>query len=148
VNRVLPEEVHDPFFASWRESQRETLAQIESYFNPIPMRRIPLFTTEVLGYDRLAEVARKLYTDDEDPAAVTMKERPYSFVRKGDSYEVRLQLPFAEKGEIGLFKKDDELVVEVGTLRRHIGLPTSMSALTPVKATQEGRMLVVEMRTP
>ena len=44
---------------------------------------------------------------------------------------MRLQLPFAEKGEIGLFKKDDELVVEIGTLRRHIGLPTSMSTLVP-----------------
>ena len=40
-------------------------------------------------------------------------------------------LPFAIKGEIGLFKKGDELVVEIGTLRRHIGLPTSMAALTP-----------------
>jgi arsenite-transporting ATPase len=47
-----------------------------------------------------------------------------------------------------LFKKDDELVVEIGTLRRHIGLPTSMAALTPVKARREERMLVVEMRNP
>jgi arsenite-transporting ATPase len=148
VNRVLPDEVNDPFFANWRDSQRETLVQIEQYFSPIPIRRIPLFQSEVLGYDRLAEVAKRLFREDEDPAAVTLKERPYTFVRNGDAYEVRLQIPFAEKGEIGLFKKDDELIVEVGTLRRHIGLPTTMSNLTPVKAKQEGRMLVVEMRTP
>jgi arsenite-transporting ATPase len=75
-----------------------------------------------------------------------MTERPYSFQRNGEDYEVRLHLPFAEKGEIGLFKKDDELVVEIGTLRRHIGLPTSMAGLTPVRARREERMLVVEMR--
>ena len=148
VNRLLPGEVQDPFFARWRESQAEIVREIEAYFAPVPIRKLPLFTREVLGYDRLAEVARVLYGETFDPAAVTMTERPYSFVRNGDEYEVRLHLPFAEKGEIGLFKKDDELVVEIGTLRRHIGLPTSMAALSPVKARREERMLVVEMRNP
>lgn len=146
VNRVLPAEVSDPFFARWRESQTEVLAEIDTYFNPVPVRRVPLFTREVLGLERLTEVARALYGDSADPAAVTMTERPYTFVRAAGRYEVRLHLPFAEKGEIGLFKKDDELIVEIGTLRRHIGLPTSMAALTPVKASREDRMLVVEMR--
>ena len=112
VNRLLPEEVHDPFFSRWHESQAEIVREIEAYFAPVPIRRLPLFTREVLGYSRLAEVAKVLYGESFDPAAVTMSERPYSFVRNGDHYEVRLHLPFAEKGEIGLFKKDDELVVE------------------------------------
>jgi arsenite-transporting ATPase len=55
-------------------------------------------------------------------------------------------MAFAEKAEIGLFKKHDELVVQVGTIRRHIGLPTTMSALKPVKARLNGRILVIEMR--
>jgi arsenite-transporting ATPase len=50
------------------------------------------------------------------------------------------------KGEIGLFKKGDELVVEIGTLRRHIGLPTSMASLTPTRASLENKMLTVEMK--
>ena len=59
---------------------------------------------------------------------------------------MRLQLPFAAKGEIGLFKKGDELVVEIGTLRRHIGLPTSMAALMPARATLQNKILTVEMK--
>jgi arsenite-transporting ATPase len=55
-------------------------------------------------------------------------------------------LPFATKEEVGLFKKGDELVVEIGTLRRHIGLPTSMVSLTPVRARLENRMLTIEMK--
>ena len=105
-----------------------------------------MFSSEVLGYARLAEMAARLYSAWRGPVAVSLTERPYSFARQGDAYQVRLQLPFAEKGEIGLFKKDDELVVEVGTFRRHIGLPTSMAALSPVKARREDRMLVIEMR--
>jgi len=37
-------------------------------------------------------------------------------------------------------------VVEVGTLRRHIGLPTSMASLVPGRARLEERSLVVEMK--
>jgi arsenite/tail-anchored protein-transporting ATPase len=55
-------------------------------------------------------------------------------------------LPFATKGEIGLFKKGDELVVEIGTLRRHIGLPRSMANLLPARARLENRLLTVEMK--
>jgi arsenite-transporting ATPase len=55
-------------------------------------------------------------------------------------------LPFATKGEVGLFKKGDELVVEIGTLRRHIGLPRSMATMVPAKARLEHRILTVEMK--
>jgi arsenite-transporting ATPase len=94
------------------------------------------------------ELSKVLYAEGEDPAAVNQIERPYSFLKQGDHYEVRLRLPFAEKGEVKLFKKEDELVVEVGTLRRHIGLPTTMTHLQPARARLERDVLVVEMRKP
>ena len=146
VNRVLPEAITDSFFAEWRESQQRVLAEIDAYFSPVPVRRVPLFTHEVLGAERLQELARALYADDEDPAAVTRTEAPYSFTKRDGHFEVQLQLPFAVKGEVGLFKKGDELVVQIGTLRRHIGLPTSMAALTPAHAKLENKVLTVEMR--
>jgi len=55
-------------------------------------------------------------------------------------------MPFAAKGEVGLFKKGDELVIEIGTLRRHVGLPTTMAALQPVRARFEDKTLVVDLR--
>jgi arsenite-transporting ATPase len=36
--------------------------------------------------------------------------------------------------------------VEIGTLRRHIGLPTSMAGLSPGRAKLENRILTVEMK--
>ena len=146
VNRLIPEEVTDDFFQRWRESQRKTLDEIEQYFAPVPVRRIPMFRDEVLGYERLRELAQNLYAPGENPAAVTRNSAPFAFVREGDHHEVRLDLPFAEKGEVGLFRKRDELVIEIGTIRRHVGLPTTMARLSPVKARLSGRKLVVEMR--
>jgi arsenite/tail-anchored protein-transporting ATPase len=146
VNRVLPAEVTDAYFTEWRSSQAKVLAEIDAYFAPVPVKRVPLFTYEVLGRERLEELARSLYGETEDPAAVTRVAAPFSFVKRDDCYEVRLQLPFAAKGDVGLFKKGDELVVEIGTLRRHVGLPMSMAGLSPSKAKLENRILTVEMK--
>src|SRR5713101_1907959 len=126
VNRVLPEQVTDVYFLEWRASQAKVLAEIEAYFAPVKVKRVPLFTHEMLGRERLEELARSLYGDKDDPALVTRTEAPYTFEKMDGYYAVRLRLPFAAKGEVGLFKKGDELVVEIGTLRRHIGLPTSI----------------------
>ena len=98
------------------------------------MKRVPLFTHEVLGRERLEELARTLYAEGEDPAAVTRTEAPYTFAKHNGHYESPAHAARSpSKGEVGLFKKGDELVVEIGTLRRHIGLPTSMAALSPAR---------------
>jgi arsenite/tail-anchored protein-transporting ATPase len=148
VNRVLSHEIQDKWFQEWLNSQENVLREIEEYFAPVPVRRVPLFAHEVLGPQRLQEVAKVLYAIGEDPSAVTQTEKPYTFGKRDGMYEVRLRLPFATRGEVGLFKKGDELVVEVGTLRRHIGLPRFMAALVPGRARLENRILTVEMKEP
>jgi arsenite-transporting ATPase len=146
VNRILPEDVEDSFFREWRRSQQSFLKEIETYFEPVPMRTVPLFRHEVLGLERIRELARKMFTAKEDPAAITRTERPYSFKKRNGIYEVRLQAPFTEKAEVGLFKKGEELVVQVGNVRRHIGLPSSMAGLAPVRARLDEGTLVVELQ--
>ncbi|MDX2179896.1 MAG: ArsA family ATPase [Bryobacteraceae bacterium] len=147
VNRVLPDDVNDPFFAEWRASQQAVLAEMDRYFSPVPVARVPLFSREVLGVERLERLAQAAYPNGEDPAKPLRTERPYTFEKdENGQYLVRIQLPFAAKGEVGLFKKGDELVVEIGSLRRHIGLPTSMAALSPARAKLDNKVLTVEMK--
>src|SRR5947209_3639095 len=81
VNRVLPDEVNDPYFQEWRASQTKVLEEIEAYFAPVPVKRVPLFTHEVLGRERLEELARSLYGEREDPSAVTRTEAPDKFAK-------------------------------------------------------------------
>src|SRR5207245_625629 len=49
VNRLLPEEVTDVYFLEWRASQAKVLGEIEAYFAPVKVKRVPLFTHEMLG---------------------------------------------------------------------------------------------------
>lgn len=146
VNRVLPDAVKDIWFNEWHCSQEQVLRELEEYFAPVPVRRVPLFSHEVLGQQRLQDLAKVLYAENEDPSAVTQTEKPYTFEKRDGLYEVHLRLPFATKGEIGLFKKHDELVVEVGTLRRHIGLPRSMAMMVPTRARLDHNILTVELK--
>jgi arsenite/tail-anchored protein-transporting ATPase len=146
ANRVLPAEVQDAFFFEWRRSQEEILKEIHEYFAPVPVKHVPLFIHEVLGRKRLEDLAGVLYPPGEDPSAIICADKPYNFSKNDDGYEIRLLMPFAARGEIGLFKKGDELVVEVGSVRRHIGLPTSMAGLTPSRAHLDNKMLTIEMR--
>lgn len=146
VNRLLPAEVRDAWFNEWHTSQDAMLHEIEEYFAPVPVKKVPLFSHEVLGKQRLEDLARVLYAEDEDPSAVTRTEKPYTFGKQNGLYEIRVLLPFATKGEIELFKKGDELVVQIGSFRRHIGLPRSMTALSPSRARLESKVLTVEMK--
>jgi arsenite-transporting ATPase len=149
VNRVLPAAVREPYFAAWHATQDQVIDQMRAYFAPVPLSTVPLLDDEALGIPRLQELARQLYGESVDPSTPQRSERPYSFEKvDGGRYQVRLSLPFATKGEIGLFKKADELVVEIGSLRRHVGLPSSMASLQPARARLSGGTLIIELERP
>jgi arsenite-transporting ATPase len=146
IDCVQPGDAEDANLKEWHRMQAEFLQEMVAYFAPVPVRCLPLVRQENLGLERIRALARELFQGDEDPAAVTRTERPYSFSKRNGVYEVRLQAPFAAKGEIRLFKKDGQLIVQVGTVRRHIGLPASMTGLSPVRARLENNTLVVELQ--
>src|SRR5580698_2359644 len=105
VNRVLPAEVMDTWFDEWHRSQENVLQEIDEYFAPVPVKRVPLFQHEVLGKQRLEDLAQVLYPGQQDPSAVTRTEKSYTFAKVDGGYEVQVLLPFATKGEVALFKK-------------------------------------------
>jgi arsenite-transporting ATPase len=148
ANRVLPDSVSDSFFSEWHTSQQRTLHEMAEYFAPVPIKQVPLLSREVLNVNRLREVAGLLYPGQDDPSQPLLSTRPYTFTQTDGRYDVRLHVPFATKGEISVFKRGDELVVEVGTLRRHIGLPTTMASLAPTRAHLDSGILTVEMQEP
>jgi arsenite-transporting ATPase len=54
VNRLLPDEVSDPYFEKWREAQERHLALIEESFSPVPVFKARLFDREMYGLEALA----------------------------------------------------------------------------------------------
>jgi arsenite-transporting ATPase len=127
ANRVLPDDVTDPFLTRWRDLHAEHLATIADSFAPLPILPVPWQPDEPVGLDPLRRIATALYHGD-DPT-VRMAEGP-SFRAQarddGAGYVLEIDLPFTDKEEIELGRRDADLLIRVGPYRRAITLPDSL----------------------
>jgi arsenite-transporting ATPase len=142
VNRVFPEEVDGTYFGAWREVQAEQLALVESGFAPVPILRAPYFEQEVLGDAMLDRLADALFTGRE-PAGVLHDRLAQELSLTDGGAELRLDLPFARKGDVSLRKIGLELVVRVDGQKRTIVLPGALAGFKPTGAALNEGSLVV-----
>jgi arsenite-transporting ATPase len=141
VNRLFPAGVGE-YFASWRRVQEEHLELVYSAFAPVPVLCAPYFEQEVVGPEMLDRLHAELF-GDRDPGAVLHDALTQELEVLDDGARLRLDLPFAEKGDISLKKIGLELVVGVDGQRRTIMLPPAMAAMRPAAATFEGGALEI-----
>ena len=127
ANRLLPEQVTDPYFARWKTVQAQHLATIEDSFAPVPILRANLRDQEVTSLGDLLSMGAEIYGES-DPAAVLFDDDPLTIVREGDAYVLTLRLPFTSRDELDLSVKNDELFVKVGPYRRTIMLPRTLAS--------------------
>jgi arsenite-transporting ATPase len=125
VNRVLPPEVTDEYFTSWRAAQNRYNELVENAFSPVPIMRTKLFDHEVVGLEHLGAMADSIFGDG-DPTQIYYHSVPQRITKKGNDYELMLHLPFVGKDEIELTHREDELFVTVGPYKREISLPRSL----------------------
>ena len=145
VNRLLPDEVSDPYFDRWREAQKEHLETIESSFSPIPILKARLFDREMYGLDALDVLAEDVF-EGVEPLQMLFHGATHDIVKQDGGYDVVLNLPLAEKEDVDLSKRGAELFVRVGGYKRNILLPDSLSRLHAAGATIEEGRLTVRLR--
>jgi arsenite-transporting ATPase len=142
VNRILPREVRDDFFAGWKNLHQRYVASVEDMFAPVPIWKLPLFDSEILGVRELDRLAKTLY-GSRDPLGVHYHEAPYKFSKVNGTYQVRLKLPFAGSEDVDLYQRFDELIVRVGSYKRHVALPQRLANRAPSSARIQGSELVI-----
>lgn len=145
VNRLLPDEISDPYFEAWRDSQKRHMATIHESFAPIPILTAKLFNREMFGLEALSELAEDVF-EEEKPLDVLFRGQTHEFVQNGEGYDVVLHLPLVEKENVDLSKKGSELSVKIGSYRRSVLLPDSMSRMEPTGASVEGENLKVRLQ--
>ena len=141
VNRVFPEEV-DGYFGAWRAVQAEQLELVESGFAPVPVLQVPYFEREVLGGEMLDRLGGELF-EGRDPAGVLHDRVTQELTLEDDRAQLRLDLPFAGKGDVSLKKIGLELIVRVDGHKRTIMLPGALAGFRPASASlRDGTLLV------
>jgi arsenite-transporting ATPase len=142
VNRVLPEEVADPFFTHWKADQALHRQEIQELFAPLPTFEVPLMRREVVGLQDLEGLARQLYAD-RDPIPPFSNEQPLRFYVDGKRYMLALRVTGVESGSVELEKQGDELRIKLGRFRRSLVLPQYLAGLQPAWAQVEGDYLKI-----
>lgn len=143
ANRLLPDEVSDPWFETWKQHHLDHLATIEDGFAPVPVLRAELAPHELVGVDRLRDFAAAVY-GDEDPTGHFAHVSPLQLQRTEVGDELVIELPFAGKDELALGRRDDELLIRVGPYRRAILLPDTLRRRRVVDAAlRDGTLRVL-----
>lgn len=147
VNRILPAEVQDPFFAGWKAEQAEHRQQVRQIFAPLPVFEVALRPGEVLGQEALRRLGEEVYAGH-DPAKRLSREEALRFYVEQDRHMMALRVSGVSGGSAELEKHGDELTVRLGTTRRTVPLPQYLAALRPAWAQVRGDYLVVAFEEP
>ncbi len=147
-NRLLPDEVHDPYFAGWKASQVQNLKLIEECFAPLPVFTAPLFGQEMGGLELLDTLADEVF-GERDPADRFFEGQAHHISPgEDDGYVLSLPLPFANKDDIELYRDVDELKLRIGNQRRNFVLPRALWELEAVQARFVGDTLKITFVKP
>jgi arsenite-transporting ATPase len=125
ANRLLPDDVSDPWFQEWKQLQAEHLATIEEGFAPLPVLHAGLAQQELVGVERLRRFADELY-GERDPAEILHHGDPLRVEMSDGRYELVQDLPFADRDDLEVGRRGDELLVRIGPYRRAFVLPDSL----------------------
>ncbi|SKB11228.1 putative arsenical pump-driving ATPase [Planktothrix sp. PCC 11201] len=141
-NRIIPEQVTDPFFQKWKDNQKQYRQEIHDNFSPLPVKEVPLFSEELCGFEALERLKEVLYKD-EDPSQVYYQENTLRVVVDNNEYTLELYLPGIPKEQVQLNKTGDELNIRIGNHRRNLVLPQALAMLQPSGAKMEDDYLKI-----
>ncbi len=139
VNRILPglssdgngnvqivQPSDDPYLRHLQEIQARYLGDIEREFYPLPIFRSAWFDMEMVGLDRLSQLASSLFVN-RDPGEVCFVGQTQEIAEDGEDYVLTLPLPNLELDKVKLAKRGDELFVSIGNFKRELLLPSVLA---------------------
>ena len=101
---------------------------VDNTFHPIPVRKAPYFDQEVVGMDRLRQLAARCSPTSTRPTSSTAAVRGHPRQRR---VPASVDLPFTEKRQINPSRRADELIIDLGSWRRTLVLPRISSTRRP-----------------
>jgi arsenite-transporting ATPase len=142
VNRVLPEEITDPYFGKWKDIQAEHLATVRESFEPVPILTARLFDREMVGVSLLREMGDEVY-GDLVATDVLFEDEPIRVRKRGTGYVLSMRLPFVSREEMDIHRRGEELYVRVGSYKRNLILPQTLKRMMVREANFVGDHLEV-----
>jgi arsenite/tail-anchored protein-transporting ATPase len=147
VNRIIPDEVNDPYFGKWKDIQAEHLATVAESFEPVPILRARLFDREMVGVPLLRDMAEEVY-GQRDATSVLFHDDPIRVRKHGDGYVLSMRLPFVSRDDMDIHRRGEELYVRVGSYKRNLVLPQTLKRMVVREANFAGDHLEITFARP
>lgn len=142
VNRILPNDVVNGYFAKWHEVQSRILNQAKESLADLPLLQLEFQREEVLEVESLRRLATVL-NDQTVLGKLGDVTPPMTYSREGENTVLTLRLPNARPDGLDLRLGNGELTVTVDGWRRKVALPDFLSGHTVTKARFSDGQLAV-----
>ena len=145
-NRVYREDLKGEYFENKLAEQERYIEMIHHAFDPMKIMFSYQMSTEMVGNDKLDILADMIYGDS-DPTEIYATESPMVFETVGDMDIIRMKMPFVEKKDIELLQpSEDVIMVHVGSQKRIINLPLTLSKKEMAGAEFKSNELILKFR--
>jgi len=142
VNRIIPEEVNDPYFGKWKDIQAEHLITVRESFEPVPILEARLFQREMVGIPLLLEMSDEVY-GSRDATEILFHDDPIRVRKRDNGYVLAMRLPFVSRDDMDIHRRNDELFVRVGSYKRNLILPQTLKRMVVREANFAGDHLEI-----
>jgi len=150
INKIMPtlavgKGSYD-YYTNWTKFQHEKVEEAKANFYPLPVKEVPLHSSELAGIDMLRANADLLFPGDEDPAKIFYHGRPFSIIKE-DPNRLRLavKVPFMTGDTFDIKRSGADVIVKVrtptGYLSNVIPLPTITYNMKLLKAYLDNNVL-------
>lgn len=143
VNKVYPPKALDGYFRKWIDLQEEGLTEIRESFSEVPVFTLMLLNKELATPAILLEAAEQIFGET-DPAAVLFRDTIFAVKKETDGYAFILNIPFAEKTDLDMGQKGNELMIQIKNEKRCFTLPDILRNKTVQSARYEAGKLLIK----
>lgn len=150
INKILPSitvgDSSNGYYAGWTKFQYAKVQEAKTNFYPLPVKEVPLHSSELAGIEMLRVNANLMFADDEDPSNIFYTGRPFSIIQEtSKKLRIAVKVPFTKKQDFDIKRLGGEVIIKVksptGYLVNVIPLPTITFDMKMVSAKLDNYIL-------
>ena len=122
INRIISDEVDNPFMQNWKKIQSKYIKELEEVFYDTPIAKIPWYPKEIVGKSALDLVCDSIESIP-DLFSVKKVTKNEEYISCEDGYVLKIQLPFINEDELKVHHNALDINIKINNVNRCIPLP-------------------------
>ena len=143
INRILPQDIENPFFEQWLQIQKKYIKEIKDTFGILPIYEIPWYEEELKGKKAIERITDDVLIKPDIFDSKTVLGREV-FRKNNKGYLLNVSLPCADKKELDLFQSGTDVIIKLKNFKRNIPLPNVLRNYVITSAKLEEGILHIQ----